>query len=125
MKVQIGPYQANRQVEIELDDYDIWGMDHTLSLIILPLLKKFMQDHHGSPAVDNEDVPKGLHCSKIYDPTEEDKWHARWTYILGEMIHAHSAIVKDETYDTVSGPDKARVENGLRLFGKYYLHLWD
>ena len=44
MNVNIGPYldaeDVSRQVEIKIDNYDTWSMDHTLGLIALPLLKQ-------------------------------------------------------------------------------------
>jgi len=48
MKVNIGPYNDDeiedfeRKIEVQVDDYDVWGLDHTLALIILPCLKKLI-----------------------------------------------------------------------------------
>jgi len=54
MKVMIGPYKDEgvRKVQVAIHDYDTWSADHTLSLIILPLLKRLKELKHGSPIVD-------------------------------------------------------------------------
>ena len=43
MKVNIGPYPKNstksRKISIHIDNYDIFNMDTTLALIIIPMLK--------------------------------------------------------------------------------------
>ena len=41
MKVEIGPYEENRKVNVQIDEYDLWNLDHTLALIILPSLKAY------------------------------------------------------------------------------------
>ena len=45
---------------IKLDRWDTWSMDHTLADIILPMLKQLRDTKHGSPMVDDEDVPEHL-----------------------------------------------------------------
>lgn len=127
-----------RKIDVRIDDYDTWSADHTLALIILPLLKRL--DKYGTPATDREDAP----ADAIYDDPVDDEHSrpfsdARWKYILGEMIYAFEMIVEGdwdlEIYDRRKGwSDEAieernaiqkRITNGLRLFGKYYQSLWD
>ena len=46
MRVFLGRYprgEKERKVNIRIDNYDLWSMDHTLSLIILPMLKKLKE----------------------------------------------------------------------------------
>jgi hypothetical protein len=50
----------NRNIKIKIHDYDVWGADSTLSLIIAPTLRRLKQKKHGSPFVDDEDVPDEL-----------------------------------------------------------------
>ena len=127
-----------RKIDVRIDDYDTWSADHTLALIIHPLLKNL--NKYGTPATDREDAP----ADAIYDdPTDDEHSRpfsdARWKYILGEMIYAFEMILDDdwdlEIYDRRKGwSDEAlaerdaiqkRITNGLRLFGKYYQSLWD
>ena len=127
-----------RKIDVRIDDYDTWSADHTLALIILPLLKKL--NKYGTPATDREDAP----ADAIYDDPVDDEYSrpfsdARWKYILGEMIYAFEMILNEdwdlEIYEKRGGWSKEslaerdeiqkRVSNGLRLFGKYYQSLWD
>ena len=38
MKVRIGPYRKNRATRVEIEPHDTWSMDHTLAMIIHPML---------------------------------------------------------------------------------------
>ena len=80
MRVFIGNYNSNhdsvqldlftnepverpdRDIQVQIDPWDTWSMDHTLAHIILPMLKQLRNTKHGSPNVDNTDVPEYL-CS--------------------------------------------------------------
>ncbi len=78
-----------RRVKVHIDGYDVWSADHTLALIIHPVLVKLKEIKHGSPVVDDEDVPENLRANKRdhSDYSEEDSTlHARWTWVLDEMI---------------------------------------
>ena len=45
---------------VKIDYWDTWSMDHTLSPIILPMLKQLKETKQGSPFVDDADVPEHL-----------------------------------------------------------------
>jgi hypothetical protein len=47
MKVKIGNYpkKSPRRITVNIDRYDTWSMDHTLALIILPLLLQYKENH--------------------------------------------------------------------------------
>jgi len=134
---------------IKIDKYDTWNMDSTLALIILPMLKQLKETKHGSQIVDLEDVPEELRyntheewdnqkCFDFYKEQEikegECDIHARWNWVMDEMIWAFEQICDDENdarfhkngFD-VEGYEKHhdRINNGTRLFGKYYRGLWD
>lgn len=129
-----------RKIKIRIDPYDTWSMDHTLSLIVVPMLIQLKETMHTVGWVDNEDVPEHLHTKDepaddigvYHHPLTEQKW----IYVLDEMIWAFQQSGNDElisfydqkndTFD-LEGHEKyqQRVKNGLRLFGKYYQALWD
>ena len=134
--------KKKRKVKVRIDKYDTWGMDHTLALITLPMLKQMRDTKHGSPAVDDEDVPE--HLRSGVEPAAEDydidgKWHQRWEWVLDEMIWAFEQIINDDNddqfFDHSTTPmtyDKEghkahneRIDRGTTLFGKYYRGLWD
>ena len=106
MRVHIGKYpkypksEDDRKVSIRIDPYDTWSMDHTLALIIHPMLIQLKETKHGSPWVDDEDVPEHLR-STAAEP-KENEWDTdsnlfdRWDWILGEMIWAFERIIKDD-----------------------------
>lgn len=93
---------------VKIDRWDTWSMDHTLAEIILPMLKQLKEQSHGSPFVDEEDVPKELRSGKkkskkMVDPSiqalessEDDMIHKRWHYVLDEMIWAFEQKVIDD-----------------------------
>lgn len=129
-----------RKVRIHIDEYDTWSMDHTLSMIIHPMLVQLKETKHGSPFVDDEDVPEELRSTSAPELTQEqkdqgstdDNFHKRWEWVLDEMIFAHHCQFNDwedeyfesKDYDTMREVSK-RIQNGYRLFGKYYQNLWD
>lgn len=158
-----------RKTKIRIDPYDTWSMDHTLALIILPMLKQLKKTKHSTSLVDDEDVPDELKSTSA--PPKENEWdlddkhHKRWDYVLDEMIFAFEALCEDDwesrfysgeidmkfelinpeetdkekqLWETVKGPNYSfkidneglkayneRIDNGTKLFGKYYRGLWD
>ena len=156
---------------VKIDKWDTWNMDSTLALIVVPMLKQLRETKHGSPSVDDEDVPPELRSTSA--PSKENEWdtdanwHDRWTWVINEMIFAFESGLSNweekfysgET-DTIwvpvdrdgnevpkkdailfqmkHGPNhtfdvdvegrkqyQERINNGFRLFGKYYSSLWD
>lgn len=81
-----------RKVKVHVDYYDVWGADHTLGLIIAPVLKKLGEVQHGCPHVEDEDVPQEIRDKREnaerFDGSVDKDWEARWNYVLGEMIWA-------------------------------------
>jgi hypothetical protein len=88
---------------VKIDRYDTWSMDHTLAHIILPMLRQLKQDKHGSPFVDDEDVPEELRSTSA--PAKENEWDTddnhfrRWDWVLDEMIQAFECKVDDSWQD--------------------------
>ena len=98
--------KRNRQVYVRIDNYDTWSMDHTLAYIILPMLKQLKATKHGSPNIDDEDVPSPLRstapgardrCENDWDTDEH--FFTRWDYVLDEMIWAFEQKVDDNSED--------------------------
>lgn len=159
-----------RKVEVHIDNYDVWSADHTLALVIHPVLVKLKEQKQGSPHVDPEDVPEELRPS--VEPNNEngyvdDSHHERWAWVLDEMIWAfeqaksgdyneyifhHNSDQLEMKFEEVEGSklkeikfnyqkDSSkpayyvdrdgkeahfkRIQNGMRLFSKYYMGLWD
>ena len=159
--------KTERKIKVRIDPYDTWSMDHTLALIILPMLKQIKETKHGSPYVDDDDLPSHMRhtLSKGSDDYETyDPWiHYKWDWVLNEMIWAFETHLNEDweepfihgtpdyEFKHVGGeigtdselsemkqknPDywvdsdkikeyNDRIDNGFRLFGKYYRNLWD
>jgi len=124
---------------VKIDEWDTWSMDSTLADIILPMLKQLRASKHGSGYVDMEDVPEHLRytTTESYDfQTVFDFYHkheikegdcdihTRWDWVMDEMIFAFEKRVEDTDWQATK-EECERVQNGFRLFGKYYQGLWD
>lgn len=106
MQVQIGPYkdEGDRQEHVVIHHYDTWNMDHTLALIILPMLKQLKATTHGAPFVDMPDRPEHLQCYKEPEDYDTDKFHFQaWDWALDEMIWAFEHKVNDDWEDQFFG----------------------
>lgn len=152
----------DRKVKVRIDPYDTWSMDHTLAYMVLPMLRQLKDSKHGSPLVDDEDLPPHMRHTLSRGPDDyetDDRWiHYKWEWVLNEMIwsfeqelddHAKDKFfhgdpkfqweLDEETgYSTMGQTDseywvdhsglrefESRMQNGFRLFGKYYQSLWD
>jgi hypothetical protein len=84
---------------VKIDPWDTWSMDHTLSYIILPMLKQLKESKNGAPNTDDEDVPEELRSTNA--GPKEDEWDVddlffkRWDWILDEMISAFECKLDD------------------------------
>lgn len=139
--------KRQRKVKVKVDYFDVWSADHTLAMIILPVLKKLKEVKHGSPFVENEDVPEHLRSKSepsVENNYEDDTIHERWEWVLNEMIWAFEQIVDEENEDVFYGysedgsilgkrnidygalkAHRERIKVGTTLFGKYFRGLWD
>lgn len=92
--------KRQRSVYVHIDNYDVWGADHSLSLIALPLLEKLKLQKHGAPHVDDSDVPESLRSTsapaKEHDWDTDLFWFDRWEWVLDEIIWAHRQEVTDD-----------------------------
>jgi hypothetical protein len=148
MKVEISNYNVDgdQTINVRIDDFDTWSIDHTLAPIILPMLKQLKETTHGSPIVDDEDVPhlpkqgtpdneaiqRDFFSSKEQDELFWGQYEQRWNWILDEMIYAFDCKVNLEEvfmrynpFDDSFRIEQERISNGFRLFGKYFESLWD
>lgn len=91
--------KKERTVYVRIDRWDTWNMDNTLAHIILPMLRQLKATKHGSPLVDDEDVPEHLRSTAA--PPKENEWdtdenhHLRWDWALDEMIFAFENKLDD------------------------------
>ena len=145
--------RSDQKIQVRIDPWDTWSMDHTLAHIVVPMLKQLKDTKHGSPFVDDEDVPEEYRSTNA--PPKENEYdidayhHYRWDWVLYEMTWAfeqktydweeqyYGDWVVDDSEDGLFGgrfvnsddegrkAHQERMSNGFRLFGKYYEALWN
>lgn len=143
------PLKERREI-VKIDNFDVWNMDHTLAIIILPMLKLLKEKKHGAPSVDDCDVPdylKSMNAPRVKNNWDIDtNFFLRWNYVLDEMIFAFECHVDDswednyrtgiidfenrnnDTYECDYEGMKVqydRIQNGFVLMGKYFQNLFD
>lgn len=99
--------RKQRKIKVKIHSYDTWDAGHTLALIILPMLKKLKDVKRGSPYVDDEDVPEHLRSTSAPALSQQEKdtghvdnnHHARWEWVINEMIFAFENKVNDDWED--------------------------
>lgn len=125
--------KRERVVKVHIDSYDVWSADHTLAYIISPMLKVLRTQEYGMGFVDDEDVPESIRKTNDPNYNPNEPWELdsffgdRWLFILDEMIWAFDQVLLDDEYSRSEEETKAhseRMQNGFRLFGKYYQSLW-
>jgi hypothetical protein len=104
MKVTLGKFpkkiNGERKISVKIDPWDTWSMDHTLAIIIHPMLIQLKNTTHGSPLIDDVDVPEELRSTSA--PPKENEWdiddnhHKRWEWTLDEMIWAFAQKLDED-----------------------------
>ena len=93
-----------QRLERGFDDSECWNLDCTFGMFIVPRLKVLRRNHNGYP----DELGSG----------------EKWDKVLDEMIWAFDMASKHFEYDWTE-EDVKRIKKGLKLFAKFYLHLWD
>ena len=93
--------KKKQKIQVHIDKWDTWSMDHTLSYIVLPMLKQLKETKHGAPLVELTDVPVELRGKKLTKKQRQsgeidDKHFERWDWVLDEMIFAFESKVNDD-----------------------------
>lgn len=106
MKVKIGQYPkkrlTQRKVNIEIENFDTWSLDHTLALIILPALLQLKESKHGVPAEFADVGGADYEHQQSFDFYKEtyneafDKGCERWDEILDKMIWSFQQLAFDD-----------------------------
>lgn len=108
MKVKLGKFpkgDARRRIEVEIEKFDTWSLDHSLALIILPALIQLKQTNHGVPnefVTNNPDLDDQLSFDFIHDDKDEvfQKGVDKWQEVMDKMIWSFQQIAIDDDYDS-------------------------
>jgi len=106
MKLNIGKYPKTgyRKVDIHVDGFDTWNLDHTLAMIIYPALLHLRATKHGVPGefseVGGEDWGSQQSFDFYSETTDEcfELGVQRWNEVLDKMIWSFQQIALDD-YD--------------------------
>lgn len=110
-----------RWVKWGFNPKDIWSLDYSLSEWIVPRLKMLRETKQGCPFIDGFD--------EIYSNPDatEDEWeqiYKAWDEIMGKMILAFELVIKDD-HGEERLKNEEKIEEGLKLFARYFRNLWD
>ena len=136
MKVDLGPYKSNgdrRKIKVHVDRYDTVSLDHTLALIILPCLIQLKNTQQGMPVIKEVDVDPNQESFDFGDDLESMQYEKNtmiWNEIMNKMIWSFQQLTVDYKNGVNIKSDarplyEERLQEGLTLFGTYYLALWD
>lgn len=104
MKVNIGKYpkgNSERKIEVHIEPFDTYSLDHTLALIILPALLQLKATKHGVPSEFADMLGEEESGQDSFDFVKEDHNWAfdekckQWEEILDKMIWSFQQIVLD------------------------------
>lgn len=108
MKVTIGKYpkgDGQKKVDVAIEGFDTWSLDHTLAHIIYPALIQLKNSKHGVPSELVDDVGgedwQQQDSFDFYKESHNDAFEIackRWDVILDKMIWSFEQILKDD-YD--------------------------
>lgn len=108
MKVNIGKFYKTsdkRKINVKIDSFDTWDLDHTLALIILPALVQLKNTMHGIPndfaVVGGEDWADQVSFD-FYSDTKDEMFEKRclaWNETLDKMIWSFQQIALEDYSD--------------------------
>lgn len=127
--------KINRLSIIKISSSDVFSFDSTLAPIILKGLKLLKEKSFGAPFVPDEYVPHEIKASnakpKANDYDVDEFWFDRWDYVLNKMIwsfkHYDDYFYESEMdcdYQEFLKEHQECIDEGLKLFGIFYKHLW-
>lgn len=142
---KLAKYKRQR-IERGFDDTELWGLDRTIAKYVLPRLIEFKKVANGYPpnfdsfeewiAVIDKMIYSFDHIvnQEKYDEELEKELGIDWVGYFdekklpdGNYELVHGENYNEElmnTYHRVKEEESIRIQDGLDLFGKYFLNLW-
>ena len=108
MKVNIRNFNkgpTERKMEVSIERWDTYSMDHTAALVILPLLLQLRQSKHGVPNEFIRHIGGDLDNNYCFDFVNDDENNVfdqlcgKWEETLDKMIWSFQQVV-DDSYDS-------------------------
>jgi len=93
--------KRKRRVKIHIDSFDIWSMNNTLALIIIPMLKQLQASKNGYPSefVDEQEYsPQASFVAEGFQ-LKKDAGYEIWSKTLDKMIWSFEQTLDDNWED--------------------------
>jgi hypothetical protein len=109
MKVNLQKYpkgHGNRRIDIQIDPFDTWSLDHTIASIILPALIQLKNTKHGVPGGFTDRVGGDFDNNLVFDFIKEDDTEVfnqlcdSWDDVLDKMIWSFLQLSIEDDYDS-------------------------
>jgi len=126
--------KSKRKISIHIDEWDTWSMDHTLAMIILPMLKQLKATKHGIPSnLVMYDSDSDQSCFEFYKEGDDAAFKSaeqEWDKIMDKMIWSFEQLLDDDNdkqfwiEEPIMDLDNMKSENGVtkmkwKQLGKY------
>jgi len=144
MKVNIGKFPkgpSERKVSVNIDHFDSWNLDHTLALIIYPLLLQLKETKNGVPSEFVNDVGGEDYVDQdsfdFYKESHSESFDEackRWEEVLEKMIWSFEQLIKQDYTDqyhhgkmdlewvktdrTINNPITGKIEKTFQMVDK-------
>lgn len=107
MKISMGKFlkHGERRVDIKIDNFDTWNLDHTMAMILYPALIQLKEVKHGVPSEFAEVGGEDWISQQSFDFYTEtnaecfDLGVARWNETLDKMIWSFQQLCLDDYTD--------------------------
>lgn len=104
MKVNLGKYKkdSSRRIDVKIEKFDTYSLDHTLAYIILPALLQLKATKHGVPAEFGDSLGADYDGQQSFDFCKEDHDWAfdvkckQWDNVLDKMIWSFQQLLLDD-----------------------------
>ena len=108
--------EDNRKVHIEVERNDVISMDCTMSILLLPMMRKFRENAMGFPVINPDHVLANA----------DDEGMAKWYATIDEIIWAMEVTASGECFDWFE--DKmhlhTRRQEAFKSFGENFCNFW-
>lgn len=108
MKVKIGKFPKTtnrRKIDVQIDKFDTWSLDHTLAHIIYPALLQLKATKHGIPsdfAMTGGEDYLDQESFDFYKETHDECFEIRceqWNDVLDKMIWSFGQLIVEDYSD--------------------------
>lgn len=97
------------------DNEDLWNLDHTIAVWLLPRLREFKKQTIG--------IPSNLCIDSDGNDVDLEEASTKWDSILNDIEFALESIANEWEKD-IPEEDWERVDKGCKLLGEYFRALW-